>query len=530
MPPASLVEPASRIFTIFQRGKPAQNCRLLRQWTEPNGDEAYQVQALDSGELMTIVQSCPATTVIGSGPGKMTAVTIYHRTGNTPHPLAPVLQTKVQTTPIAPVPDAVVQASPPAMLVQQSTPLPASAVPVATASSNRLSLIGQQPLPMPSSQGTPTPPQGKVSGPQDSPAAMTPPGAVLSTEGSIHAFSNRDMAGDCCTTCKPSTLERIKGIFHKNSCPTTGGEKSAPMGLFQDSEPTNGAHTSTSRQIPKADTQQPDPLKNPAAYCRSRTTAELAGVSAAPNSDTPLMANGKSSLGTGSVLQAGDPRYVQVPIVTLPDMRRSPQPSMAQASLPPRPNQPNLNASTGPSMSVAPSMPISAMAGNRFGIGSGVQPDLDGPLRGEGIAPAGYALQRYPAQQRNLMQPSWNGSADPQELFSQLRDAQLPSQREWAAIKLAELDWHQHSGVVEALVQAAKEDPAASVRSGCIHCLANMNAKLASVIAVLSALRADSDPRVQHEASEALARLAPEPMRLDSAVQPAGVVLPTRSN
>jgi hypothetical protein len=163
-------------------------------------------------------------------------------------------------------------------------------------------------------------------------------------------------------------------------------------------------------------------------------------------------------------------------------------------------------------------------------IGHGVQPGFYGPLSGQGIAPAGHALQRYPAQQRSLMQPSWNGSSDPQELFTQLRDAQLPSQREWAAIRLAELDWHKHSGVVEALVQAAKEDPAASVRSGCIHCLANMNAKLASVIAVLSALKGDSDPRVQHEASEALARLAPVPMRLDTAVQAAGVVMPARSD
>jgi hypothetical protein len=160
-------------------------------------------------------------------------------------------------------------------------------------------------------------------------------------------------------------------------------------------------------------------------------------------------------------------------------------------------------------------------------IGPG-QPAFWGPLRGQGIAPAGYALQRYPAQERSLMDASWNGLADSQDLFSQLRDAQLPSQREWAAIKIAELDWHNHTGVVEALAQAAKEDPAASVRFGCIYRLAKMNAKLLSVIAVLSVLKGDSDSRVQHEASEALARLAPVPMRLESEVQPAGVVLPAR--
>jgi hypothetical protein len=43
MPPAPLFEPANRIVTISERGKPAQKCRLLQQWTQPNGGEAYQV-------------------------------------------------------------------------------------------------------------------------------------------------------------------------------------------------------------------------------------------------------------------------------------------------------------------------------------------------------------------------------------------------------------------------------------------------------------------------------------------------------
>jgi hypothetical protein len=290
MPPAPLFEPANRIVTISERGKPAQKCRLLQQWTQPNGGEAYQVQALDSGELMTIVQF-PATTVVGSGPGKMMAITIYHWTGNTPHPLAPVLRTTVQTTPIAPIPAAVAQASPPTMVAQQTTPLPASAAPVATARSNGLSLFGQLPLAMPAPQGTPMPPQGRVSDPQHPSGAMTSSGAVVSPAGSIHAFSNRDTAGDCCTTCKPSILERIKGIFHRNSCPTgygpdactpdngpypaviARGEKSAPTpvapilraprrmltGPVQRSKPVDGADTSTSMEMPKADTQRPPP-------------------------------------------------------------------------------------------------------------------------------------------------------------------------------------------------------------------------------------------------------------------------------
>src|SRR5262249_25493138 len=73
--------------------------------------------------------------------------------------------------------------------------------------------------------------------------------------------------------------------------------------------------------------------------------------------------------------------------------------------------------------------------------GPAVQPGFYGPPPGQGIAPAGYPMQAYPTSQRSLMHQSSVGPIDPQTLLSQLRDAMLPSQREWAADRLAELDW-----------------------------------------------------------------------------------------
>src|SRR5262249_21005039 len=290
-------------------------------------------------------------------------------------------------------------------------------------------------------------------------------------------------------------------------------------------------------------------------------------------SNTPLISNGKTPLGTASVLQVGDPHYVPVPIVTSPDMPRSPQAPMAQVPQAPQLNQRYPNAITCANMPVAPPMPMNERAGSAYSpnpyppepapgarhqsipsvvgyssptivlpgcgiMGQGqylplmpsgpvVQPGFYGPPLGQGIAPAGYPMQPYPGQQRILVQQRWNSTADPASLLSQLRYASLPSQREWAGIELGELDWHKYSGVVEALVQAAKQDPAATVRSGCVHCLAKMDAKMPSVIAVLSVLKGDCDPRVQKEASEALARLAPGqmPMMQDRAVQPASASL-----
>src|SRR5262249_48276609 len=192
--------------------------------TQPNGGEAYQLQAIDSGEMMTIVQSRPATTVGGSGQGKTMAITIYHWTGNTPNALAPVPRTTVQATHIALMPA----------------------------------------------------------------AGATPGDAALYSPGSFHAFSDGGTGGDCCTTSKPSILERIKGIFQRNPFPTgrcldactpdkgpypaevTSGEQIAPTpvaaipraprrlftGLSQRSKSVDGADTSTSSELPKADKQK----------------------------------------------------------------------------------------------------------------------------------------------------------------------------------------------------------------------------------------------------------------------------------
>src|SRR5262249_61858785 len=99
--------------------KPAQKCRLIKMWTQPTGGKACQVQAIDSGHIMTIVQSAPAT----AGDGKTMAMTIYHWTGNTPHPDAPMPPTTMVTTPVT-------RTVAPA--VQHSEPLPTGAPAVTT--------------------------------------------------------------------------------------------------------------------------------------------------------------------------------------------------------------------------------------------------------------------------------------------------------------------------------------------------------------------------------------------------------------
>src|SRR5439155_17091748 len=91
--------------------------------------------------------------------------------------------------------------------------------------------------------------------------------------------------------------------------------------LFRRSKPGESdvaaAKAETSADMPKANKEKPDPLKDPVPYSSPKTNAELAGATA-PKADAPLIGSaarmGKTPLGAGSVVAAGDPQYLPVPI------------------------------------------------------------------------------------------------------------------------------------------------------------------------------------------------------------------------
>jgi hypothetical protein len=47
--------PSEQYVTVTEAGKPAQKCRVLKTWNDNQGNRLQQVQALDSGEIMTIL-------------------------------------------------------------------------------------------------------------------------------------------------------------------------------------------------------------------------------------------------------------------------------------------------------------------------------------------------------------------------------------------------------------------------------------------------------------------------------------------
>jgi hypothetical protein len=148
-----------------------------------------------------------------------------------------------------------------------------------------------------------------------------------------------------------------------------------------------------------------------------------------------------------------------------------------------------------------------------------VPPPLPGyfpPMAARGYGPAPYATGYGPR-----VAIAQAGEASVPQLLATLHGALLPSQRELAAERLADLDWRTSPQVVDALVTAAHADPAATVRAGCVRSLAKMKVNTVPVVAAVEGLKRDADPRVRLEAEEALTVLGGGAPRNDGGVRPA---------
>jgi len=146
-------------------------------------------------------------------------------------------------------------------------------------------------------------------------------------------------------------------------------------------------------------------------------------------------------------------------------------------------------------------------------------PTPPNPFAGAPVVPAGYLPPALPsvavnsAMDRRAIPAPTAIAAQPttpemlKQLTSMLHDSLYPSQRELAAEGLTNYDWHYYPQAVQALLVAAREDPAPQVRATCVRCLVKLNIRGESVLSVLGALGNDADPQVRKEAEQALVRL-----------------------
>jgi hypothetical protein len=234
--------------------------------------------------------------------------------------------------------------------------------------------------------------------------------------------------------------------------------------------------------------------------------------------------------------------YAPVRIATVPDFNQNPSPlttrppqapqpfvqrPMAAATQPQRPwmTEPVTNV---PGMTNAfTSTPTPAMVAenaNAFAEGAAnSKPPMAPGTAGATMTPqSAFAASTTPGMsssgfasasshsgptQTNYSLTSGPKTGDQAQMIGVLKDSLYPSQREYAAECLSGFDWHTHPQVVDSLLTAAKQDPAASVRAGCVRCLAKMHVDNLAMMNTLQALKMDTDPRVRAEAESALAQM-----------------------
>ncbi len=164
-----------RFITVREEGKSPQRCQIVKTWHEPNGVPVYQVRAVDSGEVMTIVGSPPSSS---TGTARAMTTRIFHWNGDSKPPAG---------APIAPAQTVARPTQSPSPLNLAPTPQPR---PIATATRTpeppSLSPIAQPPAttkpqpPVVVAQPTP--------GIRSNPPALTPLGTQVIQQKSTGAL------------------------------------------------------------------------------------------------------------------------------------------------------------------------------------------------------------------------------------------------------------------------------------------------------------------------------------------------------
>jgi hypothetical protein len=262
----------------------------------------------------------------------------------------------------------------------------------------------------------------------------------------------------------------------------------------------------------------PDPRTTPGYFAKSNPRKDLQAQADPFVPGQPLDRNlQRVPVGVQSVLAAGDgqAQYIPVPIMTQPPVARMPQPPSPvrqPAGMPAPPSDEFVNAFSPPQGASPPQMP---MPGNGMfpqgpmAMGYGRMPMPPMPMMpmgptGPAMMPTGF---HGPIRTAPTGPQAAAGQIDQQ--LATLKNALYPSHREMAVINLSDYSARYFPQVVRALVTAAKDDPAPTVRAACVSGLMKMQANSPEVVGVLSHLRNDGDPRVRQEVDQALAVLAP---------------------
>jgi hypothetical protein len=142
-----------------------------------------------------------------------------------------------------------------------------------------------------------------------------------------------------------------------------------------------------------------------------------------------------------------------------------------------------------------------------------------------------YGVPGYASQPGYYANPAMDRPAQPMaphasiaaddavfQMLTTLKTSVYPAHREWAAMGLGKYDWHNHPYLVQGLLVAAKEDPAATVRVTCVQTLVRQGVSREIFAATFQSMQSDIDPRVRQAVAEALG--ASQPASPSAAVTP----------
>ncbi|MBI3410570.1 MAG: HEAT repeat domain-containing protein [Planctomycetes bacterium] len=621
-----------RIMTVHENGK-ALRCRVMTTWRTQDGKTAYQLQVVDTGEMMTIEEDGQPT-MVSSNQSNVRAMPMrIYRWGKSQTP-----------PPGVPVPPQVVTAS---NNVASNNVVAASNNVVTT--SNKMTSNNM------TSKNVVTPvnstvvsscdscqPAGNCNGKEQvvwweekngqrvSPVIVTSgknpfevPTVVRMPGNSPEIIVEQPVGRpgmpvvlDCnnqpCVAAKPKLGERLAGLFQKPATVKYGADATMTADNCDPSKPgktlTNAdlaasdrgpasakkeasglwAFTKDTKTLPPGKSGV-EPVKNveiakndatakkpgdillspekfdgsekklnsktitmpPAAepnpLMSTSPTAQNGNLPGLPSGQPLIMPDGKVPLGARSVIAAngGAPAqiiYVPVPMRTQPEPMRPPMPVMKAPDL--QQLTANMNAFTPPQqhmppVGIQPNLPMMAQ-GNPMQAGpmmpmmqtpqrpvSQVNFQYQGPMPPNPFqgqvqqaiypqqAPAAAmqynpAMDRRSAPQSAPQQQSQLPMTNPVDLahyFQVLKESPYPAQREWAANNLSTIDVRQHPEVVAILLDCAKQDPAATVRAGCVYNLSRLGVANEPIVNTLNMLRQDSDARVRQEVDQALQRM-----------------------
>ena len=239
--------------------------------------------------------------------------------------------------------------------------------------------------------------------------------------------------------------------------------------------------------------------------------------------------------GNGSVIAAGAPPFRLIPY----NPNGQPQvaaPSIAHNIIPPQapqlyPSYPttNMAGNSYPTQGMANAFtsvpnqrPIPSDVASTVVMQNAFNPTMpkEGDIPAQGFSPQGInpnnamaqsmASGQMPANMMAYIQPESTVMPVDTVLMENvvmLKNANQPSQREYAADQLSKIRGVSMNLAVQALATAVKEDPAPLVRAACIRSLTRMKINTIEVLEVINEKKTDLDPRVRMEADQAIIQL-----------------------